>query len=72
MLLDINLPRIDGIELLRRVKRSPLREIPVVVMATSAEERGVLHSYHLGISAYLLKPVGREAFAEVVSKLRLA
>ena len=72
VLLDIKMPRIDGIEVLRRVKGSPLREIPVVVMASSVEERGVLQSYHLGISAYLLKPVAREAFAEVVCKLRLA
>lgn len=71
VLLDIKMPRIDGIEVLRRVKGSPLREIPVVVMASSVEERGVLQSYCLGISDYLLKPVEREAFAELVCKLRL-
>ena len=54
------------------MKGSPLREIPVVVMASSAEERDVLESYRLGIAAYLLKPVRREAFAQVVSSLRLS
>ena len=72
MLLDIKTPRIDGIEVLQRMKGSPLRAIPVVVMASSVEERGVLQSYHLGVSDYLLKPVQREAFAGVVSRLRLS
>ena len=72
VLLDIKMPRIDGIEVLRRMKGSPLREIPVVVMASSAEERDVLESYRLGIAAYLLKPVRREAFSQVVSSLRLS
>ena len=72
VLLDIKMPRIDGIEVLRRVKGSPLRAIPVVVMTSSAEERGVLQSYRLGASAYLMKPVQSEAVAEVLSKLRLS
>ena len=72
VLLDIKMPRIDGIEVLRRVKGSALHAIPVVVMASSVEERGVLESYHLGVSDYLLKPVQREAFAQVVSRLRLS
>lgn len=53
------------------MKGSALREIPVVVMASSAEERDVLESYRLGIAAYLLKPVEREAFSQVLSSLRL-
>jgi CheY-like chemotaxis protein len=71
VLLDIKMPRIDGIEVLRRVKGSELRPIPVVVMATSTEERDVLESYRLGIAAYLVKPFEQEAFLDTVLRLRL-
>ena len=71
VLLDIKMPRIDGIEVLRRMKGSPLRPIPVVVMASSSEERDVLESYRLGIADYLVKPVQPEAFLDAVSRLRL-
>lgn len=61
VLLDVKTPRIDGIEVLRRVKESELRAIPVVVMASSDEEREVLKSYHLGVTSYLVKPVQPQA-----------
>jgi two-component system response regulator len=69
VLLDIKMPKIDGIEVLRRVKGSQLRAIPVVVMTSSSEERDVLESYRLGAHGYLFKPVQLEAFLRLTSLL---
>lgn len=66
VLLDVKTPRIDGIEVLRRVKGSALRAIPVVVMTSSDEERDVLKSYHLGVSSYLVKPVQPHSLLQTV------
>ena len=71
VLLDIKMPKVDGIEVLRRVKDSTLRAIPVVVMTSSNEERDVLESYRLGVNSYIVKPVQFEAFLETVSKIGL-
>src|SRR5262245_34966157 len=71
VLLDIKMPRIDGIEVLRRVKGSELKSVAVVVMTSSNEERDVLESYRLGVNSYIVKPVGFEAFAEIVSNIGL-
>lgn len=71
VLLDIKMPKIDGIEVLRRVKGSELKAIPVVVMTSSNEERDVLESYRLGVNSYIVKPVQFEAFIETVSKIGL-
>ncbi|HZO03086.1 MAG TPA: response regulator [Burkholderiales bacterium] len=71
VLLDIKMPKVDGIEVLRRVKGSELRAVPVVVMASSNEERDVLESYRLGVNSYLIKPVRGEAFLETVAKIGL-
>jgi two-component system, response regulator len=71
VLLDIKMPKVDGIEVLRRVKGSELRTIPVVVMTSSNEERDVLESYRLGVNSYIVKPVQFEAFIETVSKIGL-
>jgi two-component system, response regulator len=71
VLLDIKMPKIDGIEVLRRVKGSELRSVPVVVMTSSNEERDVLESYRLGVNSYIVKPVQFEAFLETVSKIGL-
>jgi CheY-like chemotaxis protein len=71
VLLDIKMPKIDGIEVLRRVKGSELKTIPVVVMTSSNEERDVLESYRLGVNSYIVKPVQFEAFLETVSKIGL-
>ena len=71
VLLDIKMPKIDGIEVLRRVKGSELKSIPVVVMTSSNEERDVLESYRLGVNSYIVKPVQFEAFLETVSKIGL-
>ena len=72
VLLDVKMPRIDGIEVVRRMKGSQLRAIPVVVMSSSSEERDVLESYRLGVDAYVVKPVLAHALRGVVSRLGLA
>jgi two-component system response regulator len=71
VLLDIKMPKVDGIEVLRRVKGSELRAIPVVVMTSSSEERDVLESFRLGVDSYLVKPVQFEAFLDTVSNIGL-
>ncbi len=71
VLLDIKMPKVDGIEVLRRVKGSELRTIPVVVMTSSNEERDVLESYRLGVNSYIVKPVQFEGFLETVSQIGL-
>ncbi|HWM41260.1 MAG TPA: response regulator [Burkholderiales bacterium] len=69
VLLDIKLPKIDGIEVLRRVKGSQLRAIPVVVMTSSTEERDVLESYRLGVDRYVAKPLALEGFLDAIKGL---
>jgi two-component system, response regulator len=71
VLLDIKMPKIDGIEVLRRVKASELRSVPVVVMTSSNEERDVLESYRLGVNSYIVKPLRFDAFLDTVSKIGL-
>ena len=70
VLLDIKMPKVDGIEVLRRLKAEPAtRAVPVVVMTSSNEERDVFESYRLGVNSYIVKPVGFDAFLEVVAKI---
>lgn len=71
VLLDIKMPKVDGIEVLRRVKGSELKQVPVVVMTSSNEERDVLESYRLGVNSYIVKPVQFEDFMDTVSKIGL-
>lgn len=72
VLLDIRMPRVDGIEVLRRMKADErTRHIPVVIMTSSSEERDVIESYRLGVNSYIVKPVQFEAFAETVAQLGL-
>ena len=71
VLLDIKMPKIDGIEVLRRVKSSELKSIPIVVMTSSNEERDVLESYRLGVNSYIVKPVQFDAFLDTVAKIGL-
>jgi two-component system response regulator len=71
VLLDIKMPKVDGIEVLRRVKGSELRQVPVVVMTSSNEERDVVDSYRLGVNSYIVKPVQFDDFVETVSKIGL-
>ena len=70
ILLDLNLPRVDGREVLASVKDDPvLRQIPVVVLTTSEAEEDVLRSYELHANAYVTKPVDFDRFVEVVRKI---
>jgi two-component system response regulator len=61
------MPRVDGIEVLRQVRRhEATRMIPVVILASSAEERDVMESYRLGVNSYIVKPADFTQFAQVV------
>ncbi len=72
VLLDLKMPKVDGIEVLRRVKADPeLRTIPIVVMTSSKEERDIVESYRLGGNAYVVKPVSYDQLAEVVRRIGL-
>ena len=71
VLLDIKMPKVDGIEVLRRVKASDLRTVPVVVMTSSNEERDVVESYRLGANSYIVKPVAYADFVDTVAKIGL-
>jgi CheY-like chemotaxis protein len=72
ILLDIKMPRVDGIEVLRQLKADPAtRTIPVVVMTSSNEERDVVESYRLGVNSYIVKPVQFEEFMQTVAKIGL-
>jgi two-component system response regulator len=71
LLLDIKMPKVDGIEVLRQVKGSALKALPVVVMTSSNEERDVVESYRLGVNSYIVKPVAFEAFLDIVSQIGL-
>lgn len=72
ILLDLKLPKVDGLEVLRRVKGDPRTQmIPVVVLTSSAEERDIVESYQVGVNSYLVKPVNFEQLAETVRQLGL-
>src|SRR6185295_5612244 len=72
VLLDIKMPRVDGIEVLRRIKADEkLQGIPVVVMTSSNEERDVFESYRLGVNSYIVKPVEFASFVETVANIGL-
>ncbi len=70
VLLDLKLPKVDGLEVLRRIKSDPqLKLVPVVMVTSSREEKDLVESYRLGVNAYVVKPVGFEQFTEAVKKL---
>src|SRR5438270_3728707 len=72
VLLDLKLPLVDGLEVLRRVKSDPhTRALPVAVLTSSSEERDVVESYQLGANSYIVKPVDFEQFTEAVRQLGL-
>jgi CheY-like chemotaxis protein len=70
ILLDLRLPKVDGLEVLRRIKSDPdTKRIPVVVLTSSKEDRDITDSYQLGVNSYISKPVEFEAFVKVVTEL---
>jgi len=70
VLLDLKMPKVDGIEVLRRLKaNAATSSIPVVVMTSSDEERDVFESYRLGVNSYIVKPLQFDAFIETVAKI---
>jgi two-component system, response regulator len=72
VLLDLKLPKIDGIEVLRKIKADPrTKDMPVVMLTSSQEERDVLESYKLGVNSYIVKPVDFSNFVHAVSELGL-
>jgi len=72
ILLDLKLPKVDGLEVLRRIKSDPrTKAIPIVILTSSQEEPDIAESYHLGVNSYIVKPVDFDKFFEAVSNLGL-
>lgn len=72
ILLDLKMPKVDGIEVLRKLKNDELRKvIPVVLLTSSKEERDIVESYKLGVNAYIVKPVEFEKLVSAVSDIGL-
>jgi CheY-like chemotaxis protein len=70
ILLDLKLPKVDGIDVLRRLKADPrTSSIPVVMLTSSREERDIMESYRLGVNSYVVKPVDFEQFTAAVGEI---
>lgn len=72
ILLDLKMPKVDGISVLRKIKSSEhLKMLPVIMLTSSKEEKDVVESYRLGVNAYILKPVDIEKFTEAIKTIGL-
>jgi CheY-like chemotaxis protein len=70
ILLDIKMPRMDGIEVLRNIRSdAALKRIPVVILTSSREEKDLINTYELGVNAYVVKPVDFQQFIEAVKQI---
>jgi two-component system, response regulator len=71
VLLDLKLPKVDGLEVVQRIKGDPrTKATPVVVLTTSREERDIVESYRPGVNSYIVKPVDFEQFTEAMREIR--
>lgn len=72
ILLDLKLPKVDGLQILRELKaHDSTKSIPVAILTSSKEERDIIESYKLGVNSYIVKPVNFESFTKAVSELGL-
>ena len=72
LLLDINMPKMDGLSVLKHIKKDEnLKSLPVVILTTSQNEQDRIKSYNLGANAYIVKPVGFENFSEAIRTIQL-
>ena len=72
ILLDLNMPRMNGVEFMRAAKADPdLKRIPIVVLTTSTEDSDVIDSYKLGVAGYIVKPVDYKKFVEAIRTIDL-
>src|SRR5262249_57515904 len=72
ILLDLKLPRVSGLEVLRRIKTHPqFSVIPVIILTSSAEDRNIQEAYRLGSNSYIIKPVDFEKFVEVAAQVEI-
>ena len=72
ILLDLKLPKVDGLQVLERIKRDPrTKAIPVVILTSSREERDLINGYQLGVNSYIQKPVDFDQFRHIVKQLGL-
>jgi CheY-like chemotaxis protein len=72
VLLDLKLPKVDGLEVLKKIKSDPdLKKVPIVILTSSREEQDLVRSYDSGVNAYVVKPVGFESFIEAIKEVGL-
>lgn len=72
IILDLKLPKVDGLEILRQIKMNErTKTIPVAILTSSQEERDIIETYKLGVNSYIVKPVNFESFAKAVAELGL-
>jgi len=70
VLLDLKMPRLDGLEVLRQIRNDPtLKPLPVVMITSSREEQDLIRSYELGVNAYVVKPVDFQKFVESIKQI---